>query len=212
MTEPRSILVVDDELFVRELLLEFLGQNGFSVFLADRGSRAIELTKDRHYDMCLLDLKMPGMTGLDVLQEFEKIENAPLTMLMTGYPTVESAVACLRSGVFDYVIKPFKLPELLSTVQKGLKEIERRRREEDVSRRLAYLEAEVSTYKSVRQVIEEPVEIETPTVEEAPRPVARTAQQNNILGLLEKLGELRSKGVVEEKEYRAKKDELLSRL
>ena len=92
MTEPRSILVVDDELFVRELLLEFLGQNGFSVFLADRGSRAIELTKDRHYDMCLLDLKMPGMTGLDVLQEFEKIENAPLTMLMTGYPTVESAV------------------------------------------------------------------------------------------------------------------------
>lgn len=204
--------MVDDELFVRELLLEFLGQNGFSVFLADRGSRAIELTKDRHYDMCLLDLKMPGMTGLDVLQEFEKIENAPLTMLMTGYPTVESAVACLRSGVFDYVIKPFKLPELLSTVQKGLKEIERRRREEDVSRRLAYLEAEVSTYKSVRQVIEEPVEIEAPTAEEVPRPVARTAQQNNILGLLEKLGELRSKGVVEEKEYRDKKDELLSRL
>lgn len=213
MTDPRSILVVDDELFVRELLLEFLGQNGFSVFLADRGSRAIELTKERHYDMCLLDLKMPGMNGLDVLQAFEKMDNAPLTMLMTGYPTVESAVACLRSGVFDYVIKPFKLPELLSTVQKGLKEIERRRREEDVSRRLAYLEAEVSTYKSVRQVIEEPEEIESPVAEMAPpRPVARTAQQNNILALLEKLGELRSKGVVEEQEYRTKKDELLSRL
>ena len=86
MTDAKSILVVDDELFVRELLLEFLGQNGFSVFLADRGSRAIELSKERHYDMCLLDLKMPEMNGLEVLQEFEKIEEAPLTMLMTGEP------------------------------------------------------------------------------------------------------------------------------
>lgn len=212
MTDQRSILVVDDELFVRELLLEFLGQNDFNVYLADRGARAIELSQERHYDLCLLDLKMPEMNGLEVLKGFEKIEEPPLTMLMTGYPTVESAVACLRSGVFDYVIKPFKLPELLSTVQRGLKEIERRRREDDVSRRLAYLEAELSTYKSARRAVEEPTTADDSTVASAPRPVAKTAQQNNILALLEKLGELRANGIVEEKEYRRKKDELLARL
>lgn len=212
MTDQRSILVVDDELFVRELLLEFLGQNDFNVYLADRGARAIELSQERHYDLCLLDLKMPEMNGLEVLKGFEKIEEPPLTMLMTGYPTVESAVACLRSGVFDYVIKPFKLPELLSTVQRGLKEIERRRREDDVSRRLAYLEAEISTYKSARRAVEEPTTADDSTVASAPRPVAKTAQQNNILALLEKLGELRANGIVEEKEYRRKKDELLARL
>jgi DNA-binding NtrC family response regulator len=217
VAEQKSILVVDDELFVRELLLEFLGQNGFGVYLADRGSRAIELSQERHYDLCLLDLKMPEMNGLEVLAGFDKIESPPLTLLMTGYPTVESAVACLRSGVFDYVIKPFKLPELLNTVQKGLKEIERRGREEDLSRRLAYLEAEVSTYKAVhasiseQQVAEESMTVAAPT-ETAPRPIAKTAQQNNILGLLEKLGELRSNGVVEDEEYRRKKDELLARL
>lgn len=210
MTEASRILVVDDELFVRELLLEFLGQNGFEVYLADRGARAVELAADRAFDLCLLDLKMPEMNGLEVLSEFDKLPQAPLTVLMTGYPTVESAVACLRSGVFDYVIKPFKLPELLSTVQKGLKELRRRRREEDLSGRLAYLEAEVQSYQSERDALRVP--LDSRTADEATRPIPRTAQQNGILALLEKLGELRSKGALEDEEYRRKKDELLARL
>jgi DNA-binding NtrC family response regulator len=209
VSDTSSILVVDDELFVRELLLEFLGQNGFEVYLADRGARAIELARARKFDLCLLDLKMPEMNGLEVLAEFDQLETAPLTVLMTGYPTVESAVACLRAGVFDYVIKPFKLPELLTTVQKGLKEVRRRRREDDLSSRLTYLEAELSTYQAERRAAESQAEkpVETP-----PQPVARTAQQNSILGLLERLGELRAKGAVEDEEYRRKKDELLARL
>lgn len=208
--DASRILVVDDELFVRELLLEFLGQNGFEVYLADRGARAIELASERPFDLCLLDLKMPEMNGLEVLAEFDKLSKPPLTVLMTGYPTVESAVACLRSGVFDYVIKPFKLPELLSTVQKGLKELRRRQREEDLAGRLAYLEAHVSTYQAERgAALTAQVVAKT---EEAPRPVAKTVQQNSILGLLEKLGELRSKGALDDEEYRRKKDELLARL
>ena len=210
VTESCSILVVDDELFVRELLLEFLGQNGFEVYVADRGARAVELATDRHFDLCLLDLKMPEMNGLQVLTEFEKLELPPLTIFMTGYPTVESAVACLRAGVFDYVIKPFKLPELLAMVQKGLKEVRRRRREEDLAARVRYLEAEVSTYQAERQAGRRVDEV--PAEPAAPEPLGRTTQQNSILALLERLGELRSKGVVEEGEYRLKKDELLARL
>lgn len=212
VSESCSVLVVDDELFVRELLLEFLGQNGFEVYVADRGERALELARERTFDLCLLDLKMPEMNGLEVLSNFDNLEAPPLTVLMTGYPTVDSAVACLRAGVFDYVIKPFKLPELLAMVQKGIKEVRRKRREEDLSTRVRYLEAEISSYQAERNAIRSP---ET-RIESAPaKPsgsVARTAQQNNILGLLEKLGELRSKGVVEEGEYRQKKDELLARL
>ena len=208
--DASRILVVDDELFVRELLLEFLGQNGFEVYLADRGPRAIELASERPFDLCLLDLKMPEMNGLEVLAEFEKLAKPPLTVLMTGYPTVESAVACLRTGVFDYVIKPFKLPELLSTVQKGLKELRRRRREEDLAGRLAYLEASVSTYEAERGAARTAQVVVA--AEEPQRPVAKTVQQNSILGLLEKLGELRSKGALDDEEYRRKKDELLARL
>jgi DNA-binding NtrC family response regulator len=209
VSDTNCILVVDDELFVRELLLEFLGQNGFEVYLADRGARAVELARTRKFDLCLLDLKMPEMNGLEVLAEFDQLEAAPLTVLMTGYPTVESAVACLRAGVYDYVIKPFKLPELLTTVQKGLKEVRRRRREDDLSSRLTYLEAELATYQAERKATQSQTE---ETVEAPPQPIARTAQQNSILGLLERLGELRAKGAVEDEEYRRKKDELLARL
>lgn len=212
MSETPTILIVDDELFVRELLLEFLGQNGFEVYVADRGARALELIDERHFDLCMLDFKMPEMNGLEVLAEFESRENAPLTILMTGYPTVESAVACLRAGLHDYVIKPFKLPELLTTVQKGLKEVRRRRRENDLAARVAYLEAEISTYQAERRANAEDMEERIPVGEEAAEPIARTSQQNSILGLLERLGELRTKGVVEEEEYRSKKDELLARL
>lgn len=214
MSEFCSVLVVDDELFVRELLLEFLGQNGFEVYVADRGLRALDLSRERNFDLCLLDLKMPEMNGLEVLSHFDKLEAPPLTVLMTGYPTVESAVACLRAGVFDYVIKPFKLPELLATVQKGIKEVRRRRREEDLTTRVRYLEAEISSYQAERTANRptETVAKTTPEKSPASGSVARTTQQNNILGLLEKLGELRSKGVVEEGEYRQKKDELLARL
>lgn len=213
MAESASVLVVDDELFVRELLLEFLGQNGLEVYLADRGERAVELVKERHFDLCLLDLKMPEMNGLEVLGEFETASEQPLTVLMTGYPTVESAVACLRAGVFDYVIKPFKLPELLATVQRGLKEVRRRRREDDLAARVAYLEAEIATYQAERAT----ARMDTPSVVPpgnggTGEPIARTAQQNSLLGLLERLGELRAKGIVEEQEYKLKKDELLARL
>jgi DNA-binding NtrC family response regulator len=211
VSDTCSILVVDDELFVRELLLEFLGQNGFEVYVADRGARAVELASERHFDLCLLDLKMPEMNGLEVLSQFERLDTPPLTIFMTGYPTVESAVACLRAGVFDYTIKPFKLPELLAMVQKGIKEERRRRREEDLSSRLRYLEAEISTYQAERQL--EQRESAAPAEVAQPAGAAtRAAQQNGILALLERLGELRSRGVVEEREYRQKKDELLSRL
>lgn len=209
MSDTPTILVVDDELFVRELLLEFLGQNGFEVYVADRGVQAVELASERRFDLCLLDLKMPEMNGLEVLAEFDKLEHPPLSILMTGYPTVESAVASLRAGVHDYVIKPFKLPELLAIVQQGLKEVRRRRRESDLMARVAYLEAEISTYQAERVAVTE----EPKTVKAAKGGSAtRSTQQNSILGLLERLGELHTKGIVEAGEYRRKKDELLARL
>jgi DNA-binding NtrC family response regulator len=155
---------------------------------------------------------MPEMNGLEVLAEFEKLEDPPLTVLMTGYPTVESAVACLRAGVFDYVIKPFKLPELLTTVQRGLKEVRRRRREDDLSSRVTYLEAELSTYRVEREAAQAHAEETVRASSSRPTSVPKTAQQNTILGLLERLGELHAQGVVEDDEYRRKKEELLARL
>ncbi len=117
-----SILVVDDELFVRELLLEFLSSQGYEVALADSGEKALELAQIRPPDVVLMDLKMPGMDGVQTLKEMKKTAPDALAIIMTGYPTIESSIEALRQGAHDYVVKPFKLNDLKSSIEKAFGE------------------------------------------------------------------------------------------
>lgn len=121
MTTDR-ILVVDDELFVRELLLEFLSSQGYEVFLAESGEKAVQLLQSQPARVALVDLKMPGMDGIQTLKEITKVMPHILTIIMTGYPTVESSIEALRYGAHDYVVKPFKLNDLKTSIEKALGE------------------------------------------------------------------------------------------
>ena len=115
------ILVVDDELFVRELLLEFLSTEGYDVLLADSGEKAVEIVQTQPTDVVLLDLKMAGMDGIETLKQIKKIDPNALAIVMTGYPTIESSIDALRYGACDYVIKPFKLNDLKSSIENALR-------------------------------------------------------------------------------------------
>jgi heterodisulfide reductase subunit A len=115
--EGFRILVVDDELIIRDSLKEWLGEEGFAVDMAASGREALELLAKQAYHLMLLDIKMPGMDGVEVLQETaENFANVNVIM-MTAYATVETAVEAMKIGARDYLIKPFDPETLISKVR-----------------------------------------------------------------------------------------------
>ena len=114
------ILIVDDEAPIRALLGEHLQQVGYDVTLAPNGCIAMELLNKGEFDLVLTDLKMPGMTGLELLARVREVDAEVPVMLLTAYGTVQTAVDAMKLGAFDYVLKPFDLEVVELTVRKAL--------------------------------------------------------------------------------------------
>ena len=106
------ILVVDDELVVRDSLKEWLENEGFAVSMAASGSEALDQLTGSDYQLMLLDIKMPGMDGVEVLQKAKESYPGLAVIMMTAYATVETAVEAMKIGALDYLVKPFD-PETL---------------------------------------------------------------------------------------------------
>lgn len=141
-----KILVVDDELFIRELLFEFLTRKDYEVILADCGEKAVELIKSQPVEVALIDLKMPGIDGIETLKKIKEADPNTLSIIMTGYPTIESSIEALRCGAYDYVMKPFKLNELKNSVEKALHEYKLKEEIGKLKNRVKTLEEELKKY------------------------------------------------------------------
>src|SRR5512136_2341919 len=119
MTNERTrILVVDDEEIVRESLGRWLEKDGYTVALAPDGASAVEKLKADRWSIVVADLKMPGMDGLQVLDEAKKLQPDVAFVIMTAYATVDTAVAAMKKGAYDYLVKPFDPEELSLMIQK----------------------------------------------------------------------------------------------
>ena len=119
----KSILVVDDEKSQREILEMILSGEGYDVTTASSGEAAMKFVADRHFDLVLTDLKMTGMTGLDLLKELTDFDKSIIVILLTAHGTVDSAVDALRLGAFDYLQKPFEREKLLETISRALNKL-----------------------------------------------------------------------------------------
>ncbi len=133
---PR-ILVVDDEEAIREILADFLTLEGFYIGTAKDGKDALEELSRSHYDIVLSDLKMPNMGGIELLETISNQAPRVVTVIMTGFGTVETAIDAMKRGAYDYIMKPFKMEEVVHVVQRGLEkrklEVENLRLKEAVS-------------------------------------------------------------------------------
>jgi DNA-binding NtrC family response regulator len=119
----KSILVVDDEKNQREILETILSGEGYDITTASSGEAAMKFVESRRFDLVLTDLKMTGMSGLDLLKELTNYDKSIIVILLTAHGSVDSAVDALRLGAFDYLQKPYDSEKLLETVDRALKKL-----------------------------------------------------------------------------------------
>ena len=113
-----DILIVEDGRSQREMLRDFLVSEGHRVMEAENGESAIRTATANHFDLVLLDYKMPGMNGLEVLKEVKKINREIDVVIITAYGTIETAVEAIKAGAIDYITKPVELDELLLLLER----------------------------------------------------------------------------------------------
>ncbi|MCJ7784576.1 MAG: sigma-54 dependent transcriptional regulator [Desulfobacterales bacterium] len=119
MSEAR-ILVVDDEYLIRWTLQQNLEKEGYEVILAETGEEALEKVKEEAPDLALLDIKLPGMDGYEVLEKALKIDEGIIPIMITAFDEVEKVVKAMRLGAFDYITKPFDFSKVHLSIQKAL--------------------------------------------------------------------------------------------
>jgi two-component system, NtrC family, nitrogen regulation response regulator GlnG len=117
----KNILVADDEESIRWVLSKALTKQGFKVDLASDGKEALELFQNKSYDMAVLDIKMPGITGLELLKRFQEEKPDLLTVIMTAESTMKNAIEAMKQGAYDYITKPFDLDALDAIILKANK-------------------------------------------------------------------------------------------
>lgn len=115
-----KILVVDDEKNVLVTVVAILQQEGYDVDAAPDGQTAIELIQTRQYDLVMTDLKMPGVDGLAVLEEVRRTSPSTVTLMMTGYGSVDTALEALQRGAYEYLLKPTEVADLKAAVKRSL--------------------------------------------------------------------------------------------
>ncbi len=121
MSKNERILVVDDEVVIRELLADILTDEGYSVDSAPNGRAALEIVRsDSGIAVLFTDIMMPEMDGIELIREARKVAPSLVPIVMTGYATLETARAAVKEGAYDYVLKPFNLSEIKMAVSNAL--------------------------------------------------------------------------------------------
>ncbi len=111
MKQPRLLIAEDDEALAA-LLDEYLSTAGYDILLCHRGDDALKALQDEHFDVVLSDIVMPGASGLNVLAACHEEPVRTIVLLMTAYSGIEDAIQAIAQGAYDFVSKPFQLPEI----------------------------------------------------------------------------------------------------
>lgn len=114
-----KVLVADDEMLMRNFVVETLKRKGIEALAVESGEKAVKLIQEQSFDLVITDLKMPGMTGIDVLKKIKELSPHTLVIIVTAFGTIENAVESMKAGAFHYLIKPFSPESLIANIEKA---------------------------------------------------------------------------------------------
>jgi DNA-binding response OmpR family regulator len=148
------ILVVDDEEQIRSVLARYLTLMGYQVDTASSGEKALDLLRQKPYDVAVLDIRMPGLDGVEVMERALQMSPDLAIIFLTGYASIESAIAAVRANAIDYLLKPVSVRDLASAVARSLErraQAGRSRTQQTASER--FLEEGVLTLDRLRRKV-----------------------------------------------------------
>ena len=117
-----SILIVDDDADIRETLSSVLLDEGYLVETAKNGKEAIKASETQYFDVALVDMELPDMKGIEILRKLKEKHPGMVKIVITGFPSLENAVKAVNEGAHGYLLKPFKIGDLLAMIRKRLDE------------------------------------------------------------------------------------------
>ncbi len=115
----QTILIVDDDRAIRYSLKRMLEEK-YSILTAQNGEEALDQVKSSSPDLIIMDIKMPGRSGMELLKEIKSIDPKSLVIMMTAYGTTETAIEAMKYGAFDYILKPFPILQMKQLVEKAI--------------------------------------------------------------------------------------------
>ncbi|MEA1967739.1 MAG: response regulator [Thermodesulfobacteriota bacterium] len=146
--DPGKVLVIDDEQSLRDGAKRILSRMNFSVFLASRGDEGLAILENEPVGIVLLDLKMPGMSGMEVLKKIMDMERGIIVIVITGYSTVETAIEAMKMGAYDFIPKPYKPDQLRLIASRGKETLELKLEAENLAKQQKRTLADLHTEKS----------------------------------------------------------------
>ena len=230
----KKILVVDDELLLRDVMYDYLIRKGYDVYLASDGFKALEIAKKNKFDLALIDIKMPKMSGLELTKKLkEKYPNRNI-IIMTGYPSLNTAVTAIKNGANEYIVKPFRLEELNKIIKMNINADELKKENSKLKEKIKDLENKIkgknginknkgNEIKSEKKKNNKELEKDlrphkryfesTQKDEKEAKKIYKTISENKkqLKKNLKKLEELYNSDLISEKEFLKKKKELLKK-
>jgi len=141
------ILIVDDNAEIREIVQEYLADTDCQIEGAGNGREALEKYEKNPFDIIITDLKMPGISGIELIKLIKQKTDTIEFIIITGYASVDTAIEAVRIGAFDYIVKPFRMEELKVTIKNAKEKIILKRANEELLDKLKRFHTEIEKYK-----------------------------------------------------------------